>query len=272
MKFIVIGDIFARPGREAVARHLPGQREKYAPDFVIANADNASHGLGVNAATVRELYGYGLDLLTGGDHVWDQKDLMTHLDRSPWVLRPLNYPVGTPGKGFHILETPDKRRLLVIHALGRIFIDKLCDNPFAAIEKLLSGYDLGTNISGILVDFHAEASSEKNALGQFLNGKISALLGTHTHIPTSDARILSQGTAYITDLGMTGDYDSVIGVDKETPIANFRTGLKLNKFTPANNEATLCAAFIETDDATGLAVKIETIRLGGIMCGMIGQI
>ncbi len=265
MKLIMIGDIYGRPGREAIQKYIPYLRDTYTPDFIIVNADNASHGLGINTVDVKELYEHGVDLLIGGDHVWHQKDLLPHLDRSPWVLRPLNYPQGTPGKGFHILETADKRRVLVIHAQGRILFDKLTDDPFAAIDKVLSGYTLGKNIDAIVVDFHAEATSEKNALGQYLNGRISALVGTHTHIPTADGRILSQGTAYITDLGMTGDYNSVIGAEKETPIANFRTGLKLGHLQPAKGEATLYGAFIETDDATGLATTIKQIRLGGVL-------
>lgn len=264
MKIIMIGDIFARPGREAVEKYIPLLREKYAPDFIIANADNASHGLGVTSLNVKELYEYGVDLLTGGDHIWNQKDLLPHLDRSPWILRPLNYPNGTPGKGFHVIEK-NKKRLLVIHALGRIMIDKLVDDPFAAIDKVLSGYTLGKNIDGIVIDYHAEATSEKNTIGHYMDGRVSAVVGTHTHIPTNDARIFSGGTAYMTDLGMTGDYDSVIGAEKETPISNFRTGLKLGHLQPAKGEATLCGAFIETDDTTGLAINIEPIKWGGIL-------
>lgn len=263
MKILIIGDIVGRTGREALTRYIPALRKEHNLDFVIANADNASHGLGVNHATVKELYECGVDLLTGGDHIWDQRDLLPHMDRSPWILRPLNYPEGTPGKGFHILETPDKKRLLVAHALGRVFIDKLCGDPFAALDTLLAKHILGQNISAILVDFHAEATSEKMALGHYMDGRISALVGTHTHVPTNDARVLANGTAYMTDLGMTGDYDSVIGVVKEVPINNFRTGLKLGRFSPAEGEATLCGAIIETDNATGKALSITPVRMGG---------
>ena len=263
MKFIALGDIASRPGREAIQKYIPILREKYAPDFIIANADNASNGLGVSTVHVKELYDYGVDLLTGGDHIWHQKDLMPHLDRAPWTLRPLNYPQGTPGKGFHILEK-NNQRLLVIHAQGRLFIDKLTDDPFAAIDKVLSGYTLGQNIDAILIDFHAETTSEKNTLAQYLNGKVSAIVGTHTHIPTADARILSEGTAFITDLGMCGDYDSVLGMEKEVPISNFRTGLKLGHLQPAKGEATLCGLFVETD-AAGKAIHIEQIKMGGIL-------
>lgn len=265
MKFLMIGDIYGRSGRNALEKHLPQLRETYQPDFVIVNADNASHGAGVTIGTAKEFYEMGVDLLTGGDHVWDQKDLLPHLDRSPWVLRPINYPQGTPGKGFHILETPDKRKLLVIHALGRVFIDKLVDNPFLAIDKILSGYTMGQNISAILIDFHAEASSEKNAMGHYVDGRVSAVMGTHTHIPTSDARILNGGTAYQTDIGMTGDYDSVIGAEKDVPMNTFKTGLKLGRLNPATGEGTLCGTFIETDDKTGKAIRIEPFKHGGVL-------
>jgi len=265
MKFIVIGDIFGRAGRDAVAAHLPGLREKYAPDFVIANADNASHGIGPLPSTVKELYELGIDLLTGGDHIWNQKEMVLHLDRAPWILRALNHPPGTPGKGFHILETKDKRKLLVVHAQGRVFMDKLVDDPFAAVDKLLSGYELGKNIQGILLDFHTEATSEKVAMANFLDGRVSAVVGTHTHVPTADARILPHDTAYITDLGMSGDYDSVIGMEKQDPINYFKTGLRHNRYKPADGVGTLCAAFIEIDETTGKALRIEPIKLGGIL-------
>lgn len=265
MNILCIGDIVGRSGRDALAQHLPFLRKHYAVDCVIANADNASHGIGVNHATVKELYALGIDMLTGGDHIWDQRDLMPHLDRSPWVLRPTNYPVGTPGKGHIVIDLPNKKRVLVIHALGRVFIDKLCDNPFLALDKILSGYTLGQNIDAIIVDFHAEATSEKNALGHYLDGRVSAMFGTHTHVQTNDARILNNGTAYITDLGMTGDYDSVIGVEKDVPISNFTTALRLGRFSPASGEATLCGALITIDDETGKATAIRPIRIGGIL-------
>lgn len=265
MKILMIGDIFGRSGREAIAKYVPLLRQKYQLDFVIANADNASHGAGITTATVKELYGYGVDLLTGGDHVWNQKDILTHIDRSPWILRPLNFSKDLPGKGFHILETPDKRTLLVAHALGRVFIDNLTDNPFTALEALCDRYPLGKSINAILIDFHAEATSEKNAMGHVLDGRVSAVLGTHTHMPTADARILPGGTAYMTDLGMTGDYNSVIGSQKDVPISMFRTGLRLSRFQPAEGEATFCAAYIETDDMTGMALRITPIKLGGVI-------
>lgn len=264
MKILVIGDINGRSGREAVAQHLPKLREEHQLDFVIANADNVSHLHGATPATVKELYSYGIDLLTGGDHIWDQKDMLTHLDREPWVLRPLNHAMGTPGKGIHVATTPKGQKLLVLHAMGRVFTGKLVDDPFAALDKALQSYNLGKNIDAIIVDFHAEATSEKNGMGFHLDGRVSAVLGTHTHVPTYDARVLPQGTAYMTDLGMTGDYNSVIGAEVNGPLHYFRTGLRHDRYKPAEGPGTLCGAIVTTDDKTGLAQNIEIIRMGGV--------
>ncbi len=263
MKIFFIGDIYGRSGRDAIAAHLPNIRAEYAPDLVIANADNASHGVGPTIGIVKELYTAGIDLLTGGDHSLNQKDLLPHMDREPWVLRPLNYPDTTPGKGWHIVETPTRKKILVIHALGRVYIGKLCDDPFDAVDKIIRKHVLGKTVDAIFIDFHAEATSEKNAFGLFLDGRVSAVIGTHTHVPTADARILPQGTAYMTDAGMTGDYDSVIGADKQQPLQYFRTGLKLDRYKPAEGVGTLCGVLIETDDATGLARHITPIKRGG---------
>jgi len=265
MKILMIGDIYGRTGRDAVEKHLPELRREHAPDLVIANCDNAAHGAGVTLALAKELYGLGIDLLTGGDHVWAQRDLLPHLDREPFVLRPLNFPDGTPGRGAHIVKTKDGKDVLVMHALGRVFDDQLTDNPFHVIDKLLQKYLLGKNMAAIVLDFHAEATSEKNAMGLFLDGRISAVVGTHTHIPTADAHILKKGTAFMTDLGMTGDYDSIIGADKDVPLNFFKTGLKFERFKPAEGEATLCGAVIEIDDKTGLAKTITPVRKGGIL-------
>lgn len=264
MKIFFIGDIYGRAGRDAIAAHLPGIREAHKPDLIIANADNASHGVGPTPGIVKDLYAAGIDLVTGGDHVLNQKDMLPHMDREPWVLRPVNFPETTPGKGFHIVETATRKKVLVIHALGRTYIGKLCDDPFAAVDKIVQRHVLGKTVDAIVVDFHAEATSEKNALGFFLDGRASAVIGTHTHIPTADARILPQGTAYMTDAGMTGDYDSIIGAEKTTPMNYFRTGLKLERYKPAEGPGTLCGVLIETDDKTGLAVTVTPIKIGGV--------
>jgi 2',3'-cyclic-nucleotide 2'-phosphodiesterase len=263
MKIFFIGDIYGRSGREAVRKYLPVIKQKYQPDIVVANADNASHGNGPSPPVTKELYGYGIDLLTGGDHIWDQKDALPHLNREPWVLRPLNYPDGTIGRGWHIVKTSTQKTLLVISLLGRVFFDKLSDNPFLSVDKLLEKQPLG-NVDAIIIDMHAEATSEKNAMAYFLDGRVSAVLGTHTHIPTADARILPHGTAYITDVGMTGDYDSIIGADKKVPLNYFISGLRFERFSPAEGEGTLCGVLIETHES-GLAKSILPIRMGGIL-------
>jgi 2',3'-cyclic-nucleotide 2'-phosphodiesterase len=265
MKIFFVGDIVGRPGRDAIAKFLPSVRETHKPDIVIANADNASHLRGATPSTIKELYDLGIDLLTGGDHVWDQKETVAHLDRSPWILRPLNYPEGTPGKGWHIVETKNGKKLLVLHALGRLTIPKLTDNPFGAMDHVLKKYTLGENIDAIFVDFHAEATSEKAAMGYYLDGRVSAVVGTHTHIPTNDARILPKGTAFQTDAGMAGDYNSSLGIEITGPLHFFRTGLKLEHYKPAEGEGSLCGALVETDDTTGLAVSIQPIRMGGVL-------
>lgn len=265
MKIFFIGDIYGRSGRDAITHHLSAIREEFKPDLVIANVDNASHGYGVTPAIIKDLHAAGVDLFTGGDHVWDQKDMLTHMDRAPWVLRGINYPEGTPGKGWQVIETPTKKKLLVIHCMGRVFIERLYDDPFAAVETLLKKYVLGRDVDAILIDFHGEATSEKNAFGFTFDGRVSAILGTHTHIPTADIRILPQGTAYMTDVGMTGDYNSVIGADKTVPMNYFRTGLRVERFKPAEGEGTLSGVFIETDDGTGLAKTVTPIRRGGVL-------
>ena len=261
MKILFIGDIYGRSGREALKLHLPELRKQYAPDAVIVNVDNASHGRGILPATAKEIYELGVDVLTGGDHVWDQKEMVTHLDREPLVLRPLNYPAGTIGKGWHILNI-GTRKLLVIHALGRIFMDKQTENPFVAIDNLLQKFSLQKQVDAIIVDFHANATSEKNAMGLFLDGRVSAVLGTNTHVPTSDARILSKGTGYITDVGMTGDYNSVIGADMAAPIHKFVTGIQSSSLKPAEGIGTLYAVIVEIDDKSGLTISIRQTCMG----------
>lgn len=265
MKILMIGDIYGRTGRDAVEKHLPELRREHAPDLVIANCDNAAHGLGITPSIAKELYALGIDLLTGGDHVWDQRDMVPHLDREPFVLRPTNFPEGTPGKGSHIVKTKNGNDVLVLHALGRVHHHLQFDNPFLVIDKLLQKYELGKNVGAIVLDFHAGATSEKNAMGVFLDGRVSAVVGTHTHIPTADARILKGGTAFMTDLGMTGDYDSIIGAEQTNPLHVFKTGLKFERFKPAEGEATLCGAVIEIDDKTGLAKTITPVRKGGVL-------
>jgi metallophosphoesterase (TIGR00282 family) len=258
MKVIFIGDIYGRSGRDALARYLPEIRTQHKPDLIIANADNAAHGTGVIPSIVKDLYDLGIDLLTGGDHIWDQKEMMTHLDRAPWVLRPLNYPVNTPGKGWIELTSQQNHKLVVVHLQGRVFMTAQVDNPFTGMDDLLKKIPH----KNIIVDFHAEATSEKMALAHYLDGRVSAVLGTHTHVPTADARILPGGTAALSDIGMTGDYDSVVGADKTAPIQKFVTGIRFQRLQPAMGEGVVSAVMVTLDEKTGQATAIEALRYG----------
>ena len=262
MKILFIGDVFARPGREAIAAHLPAIRATHKPDFVVANVDNAAHGMGIIPSVAQELSALGIDLMTGGDHIWDQKDMMMHLDRAPLVLRPLNYPQGAPGKGWHELQTARGDKIVIAHLQGRTFMNNdLADNPFLAMDEALKKIPH----KNIIVDFHAEATSEKMAMSHYLDGRVTAVLGTHTHIPTADARILPNGTAALTDIGMTGDYDSVVGSDKAAPVQKFVTGIKYQRLQPATGTGTFCGVLVTCDPKTGRATAIEPIRRGGIL-------
>jgi metallophosphoesterase (TIGR00282 family) len=267
MKILIVGDVVGRSGRDAVARHLPGLRETLALDFVVVNGENAAHGFGITEAICNDLYAQGADVITTGNHVWDQREIMNYIDGDPRLLRPLNFPAGTPGKGTGVFDTKDGRRVMVVHAMCRLFMDPL-DDPFAGVDEALKNHRLGAasgrgSVDAILLDLHGEASSEKMAMAHFLDGRVSAVVGTHTHVPTADAQVFKGGTAYQTDLGMTGDYDSVIGMQKENATARFTTKLPQGRLEPADGEATFCAMYLETDDATGLATRAEPVRLGG---------
>jgi len=250
-----------RPGRDAISQHVPALRRQFAIDLVVANAENAAAGRGLTERLCGELFDAGVDILTTGNHVWDQREIIPYLDRDPRVLRPLNFPKGTPGAGYR-LHPVGARRVLVINLMGRLFMDPL-DDPFARLEELLQEFRLGVDVAAILVDAHAEASSEKMALAHFADGRVSAVLGSHTHIPTADNQILTGGTGYQTDAGMCGDYDSVIGMQKGPTVLRFRTKMPGERPQVADGEATLCGIFLETDDDTGLARTVEPIRIGG---------
>ena len=263
MRIVFIGDIYGRTGRDALQTHLPRIKAELAPDFIIVNGDNAANGRGINETQAKEFYEWGVDCITGGDHIWDQRQIVSYIPNDPKLLRPLNFPKNTPGNGFIKLDKNGKT-CLVIHALGRVFIDPL-EDPFAAVKEIVDKNPLGRSSDAIFVDFHAEATSEKMALAQYLDGKITALIGSHTHIPTADEHIMTKGSAYQTDAGMTGDYDSVIGAKKDTPIKKFTTKVPGYKMEPATGEATLCGTLVVSDDNTGLAKTIEPIRLGGML-------
>jgi metallophosphoesterase (TIGR00282 family) len=262
LNILLLGDVMGRAGREAVALHLPQLRRALAIDVAIVNAENAAHGFGLTEKICGGLYEAGADILTTGNHVWDQRELIQYIDRDPRLLRPANFPEGTPGAGSCLHRLDDGRTLLAVNLMGRLFMD-LLDDPFARFNAILAQYPLGRAAGAIVVDFHGEATSEKMAFGHFADGRTSAVIGTHTHVPTADAQILPGGTAYISDLGMCGDYDSVIGMQKAPSVRRFVTRMPGDKPQPAEGEATVCGVFVVTDDATGLARRIEPVRVGG---------
>jgi metallophosphoesterase (TIGR00282 family) len=262
MKLLVCGDIVGKSGREAVATHLPDLRQRLHLDCVVANGENAAHGFGITAAICRELYETGVDIITTGNHVWDQREIIQYIAEDPRLLRPQNFPAGTPGHGSYVFTAASGQKVLVLHVQTRLYMDAM-DDPFACLTGELSMYGLGEEVDAILIDVHGEATSEKMAVGHFVDGRVSAVVGTHTHVPTADAHVLPHGTAYQTDIGMCGDYDSVIGMKKGPAIERFVTKMPTERLSPAEGEATLCAVFIETDDKTGLARRIAPVRLGG---------
>ena len=261
MNILLFGDVVGRSGREAIKAHLPGLKRDLAADLVIVNAENAAHGFGLTERLAGELYDAGADILSTGNHVWDQRELIQYIERDGRILRPANFPQGTPGAGWRLHPLDGGRSVLVVNLMGRLFMEAL-DDPFARLEALLAQYPLGRGATAIVVDFHGEATSEKMAFAHFADGRVSAVFGTHTHVPTADAQILPGGTAYISDAGMCGDYDSVIGMDKEEPVRRFTTKLPATRFEPASGAATLCAIAVELD-AKGLATKIAPVRIGG---------
>jgi 2',3'-cyclic-nucleotide 2'-phosphodiesterase len=264
MKILFLGDVVGRSGRDAVLRQIPVLRRDLKLDFLIVNGENAAGGFGITDKIAKEFFEAGADCVTTGNHAWDQKDLVGTIDREPRLLRPVNYPEGTPGRGAVVLTTTQGRKVLVINVLARLFMDSL-DDPFAAVERVLRQYRLGAmaGTDAIVVDFHGEATSEKMAMGHFLDGRVSLVVGTHSHVPTADLQILPGGTAYQSDAGMCGDYDSVIGMKKEISVARFVRRLPTEKMTPAEGEATVCGVFIETDSRTGLPRRAEPLRIGG---------
>ena len=264
MRIAFFGDVVGRSGREGLAEHLPDLRRRLGLQFVIVNAENAASGFGITENTARELYAAGADCLTLGNHSWDQKEALTYIVREPRLIRPLNYPAmaDAPGRGAQLFEVEGGRRILVINLLGRVHMDAL-DDPFAAIDRELNSCPLGDAADAIVVDMHAEATSEKMAMGHFCDGRASLVVGTHTHVPTADCQILNGGTAYQTDAGACADYDSVIGNQKEEPLRRFTTKISGGRYRPAEGPATVCGVYVETDPRTGLALRIEPIRLGG---------
>jgi len=264
MRILFIGDILGRSGRAIVNERLPGLIAEWKLDLVVINGENAAGGFGITENIYNELIDAGADAITLGNHAFDQREALVFIERAPRLIRPVNYPKGTPGRGAALVDTKNGKRALVVNAMGRIFMDAM-DDPFAAVEGELSACALGKDADAVIVDMHCEASSEKQAMGYFCDGRASLVVGTHTHVPTADHRIMAGGTAFMTDAGMTGDFDSIIGMTKEEPLNRFLRKLPGTKFEAAGGPATLCGVAVETDDKTGLAAKVGAVRLGGIL-------
>jgi metallophosphoesterase (TIGR00282 family) len=262
MRILFIGDVVGRTGREAVAAALPNLRETLHIDLAVVNAENASHGFGLAPDMASALFAAGADVITLGNHAWDRKEIIPYIAETPRVIRPLNFPPGTPGGGSVMVDVGGGRRALVLQTMGRLYMDPL-DCPFRGTAEVLTRHRLGGTVAAIFVDFHAEASSEKMAFAHYLDGQVSAVVGTHTHCPSADAQILPGGTAFQSDAGMSGDYDSVIGMAKEAATLRFWRKMSGERLTPAEGEATVCGVFIETNDSTGLARRVAPVRVGG---------
>lgn len=264
MKILFLGDVVGRAGRAAVSEKLPGLRADWGLDFVIVNGENATSGAGLSAAHAKGLIEAGADCVTLGDHAFDQKDMYGHIEQEPRIIRPLNFGRGTvPGRGARLFTAPGGQKVLVVQVLGQVFMKRPFDDPFSALEAALKTHPLGGLADAIVVDIHCEATSEKMAVGHWCDGRASLVVGTHTHVPTGDAQILPGGTAYMTDAGMCGDYNSVIGMEKSEPLRRFITGMAKGRFEPANGPATLSGVYVETDDRSGRAKRVRMIRVGG---------
>jgi metallophosphoesterase (TIGR00282 family) len=265
MRILFLGDVVGRTGRDAIVEGLGPLRASLRLDFVVVNAENATSGAGLTAAHARSLLDAGADVLTLGDHAFDQREMLQFIEGEPRVLRPLNYSRAAPGAGARVYEAPGGRKVLVAQVLGRVFMKQPFDDPFSALEPVLKRHPPGGMVQASLVDVHCEATSEKAALGWYCDGRASIVAGTHTHVPTDDARVLPGGTAYVTDAGMCGDYQSVIGMDRGEPLRRFITGMSGGRFVPADGPATLSGIVVETDDRTGRALSVDRVREGGAL-------
>lgn len=262
MNVLFVGDVVGKSGRNALSEHLPAIADELKLDFIVVNAENAAHGFGITGAICESLFKLGVDVITTGNHVWDQREIMNYIGDEPRLLRPINYPEGTPGAGVGIFETRAGKKVMVIHPMGRLFMEPL-DDPFAGVQKAMLNQKLGDTVDFILIDIHAEASSEKMAMAHKFDGKVSMVVGTHSHIPTADAQVLPGGTAYQTDAGMCGDYNSVIGMQVDAAVDRFVSKMRGAKLEPATGEGTFCGVFVQSDDKTGLATQIAPVRRGG---------
>jgi metallophosphoesterase (TIGR00282 family) len=264
MRLLFLGDVVGRSGRHAVLEALPRLRARYKLDFVAINGENAAGGFGITEAIHEELIAAGADVVTLGNHAFDQRETLVFIARQERLLRPVNYPPGTPGRGAGLFKARNGADVLVINAMGLIFMPELAC-PFRAVEQELDACELKRGADAIVIDFHAEATSEKQAMGYFVDGRASCVVGTHTHAPTSDERVLPRGTAFVSDIGMCGDYESVLGMDPGEPLNRFLTKIPRGRFEPAMGPATISGLAIDIDDATGLARRTAGLRLGGVL-------
>ena len=263
IRLLFIGDVVGRSGRAAVFEQVPVLRARWRLDFVIVNGENAAGGFGLTEAIFEEFLAVGVDAVTLGNHAFDQREALVFIERQPRLIRPVNFPPGTPGRGAAVVESAKGARLLIVNVLGRIFMDAL-DDPFAAVKRELGACPLGETCDASVIDIHAEATSEKWALAHFADGKASLVVGTHTHAPSADHRILAGGTGFVTDVGMTGDYDSVIGMEKEEPLRRFIRHIPSGRFEPALGPATLCGVAAEIGP-DGRTKAISPVRIGGLL-------
>lgn len=262
MRLLFLGDVVGRAGRNAATEQLPGLVERYRIDFVAINGENAAGGFGISEEICQDLIDAGADVVTLGNHAWDQREALVFIERQPRLIRPANFPAGTPGRGANLFHARNGARVLVVNVMGRVFMDAL-DDPFAAVAREIEACPLGEQSDAIVIDIHAEATSEKQALGHYLDGRVSLVVGTHTHVPTADHQILSGGSGFMSDVGMCGDYDSVVGMDKEEPLNRFLRKIPRGRFETAMGRATLSGVAVELDERTGLATNIAPLRLGG---------
>ena len=263
MRILFCGDIVGKAGRKVVCDNLPMLKQAHSLDFIIVNGENAAHGFGLTEKICHELFMAGIDVITTGNHVWDKVEMLSYIVREPRVLRPLNYPDGTPGKGLNVFTSDSGHTVMVANTMGRLFMEPMESPLHSLMPHMPNGMPADLHMDAIIVDMHAEASSEKYALGHFLDGHVSLVVGTHTHIPTADHHIMVKGTAFQCDAGMCGDYDSVIGMDKNAAMDRFAGHLPRSRLVPAEGVATLCGVVVETDEKTGLAKSIQPLRVGG---------
>jgi 2',3'-cyclic-nucleotide 2'-phosphodiesterase len=264
MRILFIGDVVGRPGRMIIQDKLPGLRERWKLDVVVVNGENAAGGFGITEEIFHDFLDAGADVVTLGNHSWDQREAMVFIERTQRLVRPVNYPPGAPGRGATLVETKAGQRVLVINAMGRLYMDAL-DDPFRAVEREVESCPLGSACDAIIVDMHAEATSEKQAMGYFLDGRVSLVVGTHTHVPTADHRILPGGTAYQSDAGMTGNYQSILGMDRHEPIRRWLQKTPGSRLDVADGPGMICGLAIETDDRTGLTLKVSPVRIGAVL-------